>query len=406
MIYILLSLFFFIASIAGFAVSLMIIFTKKNLNQNFFLSLCLFSLAIGSIYSFYLSASVLKGFSNFFIITRSFIFLVAPCSFLYIRNVLLPGKMIRKYDWIHFTPFIVCFIYILFSFSDRYLNHLGGLFNDDIIQRTDYLSVKVNAAFPLIIILSWLGYAFVQTIMILKFDLKNTHKLKRYNDKVINWLRIFNIMIIVLFSTLFVHRFLSSSVINIDFLYNAMVSFILLFTVSWLYFKPQVLYGLREPLITLRNFSNDNFSKTIKTEEVKDALPILSSLTDEKKITYLITLEKAFLSKKLFLKKNLVIRDLSEETGIPVHHLSSLINSEYNLHFQDYVNLKRIEYFKDKVNDIDWKHLSLEGMAWGSGFKSRTTCFRAFVKHTGKSPSEYFKFIRVTSEGRNEFSIK
>ncbi|KFF19418.1 helix-turn-helix domain-containing protein [Flavobacterium hydatis] len=402
MIYILLSLFFFIASIAGFAVSFVIIFTKKNLNQNFFLSLCLFSLAIGSIYSFYLSASVLKEFSNFFIMARSFIFLVAPCSFLYIRNVLLPGKMIRKYDWIHFTPFIACFIYIVFSFSDRYVNQLGGLLNEDTIQMTDYLSVKVNAAFPLIIIITWLGYAFVQTIMILKFDLKSTSKLKRYNDKVINWLRIFNIMIIVLFSTLFVHRFLSSSIINIDFVYNAMVSFMLLFTVSWLYFKPQVLYGLREPVAILRNYS----SNPIKVEEVKDSLPILSLLTDEKKIAYLITLEKAFLSKKLFLKKNLVIRDLSEETGIPVHHLSSLINSEYNLHFQDYVNLKRIEYFKDKVNDIDWKHLSLEGMAWGSGFKSRTTCFRAFVKHTGKSPSEYFKFIRISSETRNEFSIK
>ncbi|WP_431243625.1 helix-turn-helix domain-containing protein [Flavobacterium sp. P21] len=92
------------------------------------------------------------------------------------------------------------------------------------------------------------------------------------------------------------------------------------------------------------------------------------------------------------------MRDIADETGISVHHLSNLINSEFGLHFQDYVNLKRIEYFKEKINDPEWKDLSLEGMAWGSGFKSRTTCFRAFIKHTGKSPSEYFKVIRMNPE--------
>jgi AraC-like DNA-binding protein len=139
----------------------------------------------------------------------------------------------------------------------------------------------------------------------------------------------------------------------------------------------------------------------VKTKETKSTLPLIKELSPEKKEFYLTELEKAFASKELFLKKDLVIRDLSDETGISVHHLSNLINSEFNLHFQDYVNLKRIEYFKDKINDPEWKDLSLEGMAWGSGFKSRTTCFRAFIKHTGKSPSEYFKVIRINPEKTN-----
>jgi transcriptional regulator GlxA family with amidase domain len=42
------------------------------------------------------------------------------------------------------------------------------------------------------------------------------------------------------------------------------------------------------------------------------------------------------------------------------------------------------------MNDKEWKNLSLEGMAWAVGFKSRTTFFRAFIKLTGQSPSEYF----------------
>ncbi|WP_241686497.1 AraC family transcriptional regulator [Flavobacterium sp. YO12] len=101
-----------------------------------------------------------------------------------------------------------------------------------------------------------------------------------------------------------------------------------------------------------------------------------------------------------------MIRDVADETGISVNNLSNLINSEFNLHFQDYINLKRIEFFKEKINDSDWKGLSLEGMAWASGFKSRTTCFRAFIKHTGKSPSEYFRVIRISPEKSPSYFLK
>ncbi|GGF05131.1 hypothetical protein GCM10011518_12930 [Flavobacterium limi] len=146
---------------------------------------------------------------------------------------------------------------------------------------------------------------------------------------------------------------------------------------------------------------NDDDCQIVKTDESKNNLPSVKELTQEKKQEYLIKLNTVFLGKKLFLKKDFVIRDLSDETGISVHNLSNLINSEFNLHFQDFVNLKRIEYFNEKINDPEWKDLSLEGMAWGSGFKSRTTCFRAFVKHTGKSPSEYFKVIRDNPDKTN-----
>lgn len=165
------------------------------------------------------------------------------------------------------------------------------------------------------------------------------------------------------------------------------------FIVGWLYFKPQIFYDTNESL----DFVEEDLT-IIECIENKNNLPLVKELTTEKREIYLAKLENIFASKELFLKKDLVIRDIADETGISVHHISSLINSEFSLHFQDYVNLKRIEYFREKINDPDWKDLSLEGMAWGSGFKSRTTCFRAFIKHTGKSPSEFFKVIRINPE--------
>ncbi|RED25053.1 helix-turn-helix protein [Flavobacterium cutihirudinis] len=399
MLDIVLSLFFFIATMVGFATSFMVLFSRKNYSKSFFLGLFLFSLAVVSIYNFYLSANLFKTFPDLFMITKSFIFLVAPSAFLYVRSVLFEGRLFYKYDWLHFLPFLIYFSLTVFvwigSFTDLNIVH--------------FLSAKINSPFSMLSLTIWLMYAFCQTMMILNYDIKKFKQNHFNRIKILSWIRLYNLMILFLFSTLFVHYFLMNKVDSIDFSCYILISSVLLFTVGWLYFKPKIFYDNFEPEIS-DTFNSFNIIEDqlvpIKTNENKSTLPLPKELTDEKRQLYLDKLEYIFASEELFLKKDLVIRDIANATEIPVHHISSLINSEFNLHFQDYVNLKRIEYFKEKINDPEWKELSLEGMAWGSGFKSRTTCFRAFIKHTGKSPSEYFKVIRVDPEKGNTYFLK
>lgn len=390
---IVLSLFFFIATIVGFATSFMVLFSKKNYTKSFFLGLFLFSLAVVSIYNFYLSAHLFKNFPDLFMITKSFIFLVAPCAFLYVRSVLFPNASFRNYDWLHFLPFLIYFSLTIIVWIGNYTN----------IYFIDYISMKIKSPFSLLSLSVWLLYAFCQTMMILNYDLKKFKENHLQKIKILNWIRVYNLMILFLFSTLFVHFFLITKVNKVDYSCYVLISSVLIFTVCWLYFKPQLFYDSSE--IEEFNLVEEDL-KIFASNETKNSLPMVKELTPEKKELYLSKLESIFDSKKLFLKKDLVIRDISEETGITVNNLSSLMNSEFNLHFQDYINLKRIEYFKEKINDSDWKDLSLEGMAWASGFKSRTTCFRAFIKHTGKSPSEYFRIIRVNPEKTNSYFFK
>ncbi|MBS7255070.1 helix-turn-helix domain-containing protein [Flavobacterium branchiicola] len=399
MLDIVLSLFFFIATMVGFATSFMILFSRKNYSKNFFLGLFLFSLAVVSIYNFYLSANVFKAFPDLFMITKSFIFLVAPSAFLYVRSVLFETRLFHKYDWLHFLPFLIYFSLTLCVWV--------GSFTD--VQLLEFLSGKVHSPFSMLSLSIWLMYAFCQTMMILNYDLKKFKENHFNRIKVLSWIRLYNLMILFLFSTLFVHYFLMNKVDSVDFSCYILISSVLLFTVGWLYFKPQIFYDNNETSEIEHAFENFDIVEeqpiVIKINETKSTLPLPKELTDEKKQLYLSKLESIFALEELFLKKDLVIRDISNATGIPVHHISSLINSEFNLHFQDYVNLKRIEYFKEKINDPEWKELSLEGMAWGSGFKSRTTCFRAFIKHTGKSPSEYFKVIRINPDDENTYYL-
>jgi AraC-like DNA-binding protein len=393
MIDILLSLFFFIATIAGLATATMVLFSKKNYSKSFFLGMFLLSLAVVSIYNFYLSANIFKEFPDLFIITKSFIFLAAPCSFLYVRNILTLDKSFRKYDWLHFIPFTIYFALTLFVYIGSFTN----------LKIVDFIAAKIRNPFSILTLTIWLFYVFFQTMLILNYDLKKFKGNQFHRTKVINWIRVYNLMILFLFSALFVHHFLAKKIEVVDLSCYFLISSVLVFTVGWLYFRPQIFHDEEEVF----DFVVDNTNTiAVKTKEAKNTIPIANELTLEKREEYLLKLDHVLNAKNLFLKKDFVIRDLSDETGISVHHLSNLINSEFGLHFQDYVNLKRIEYFKDKINDPEWKDLSLEGMAWGSGFKSRTTCFRAFIKHTGKSPSEYFKTIRINPDRAGAYYFK
>jgi AraC-like DNA-binding protein len=118
-------------------------------------------------------------------------------------------------------------------------------------------------------------------------------------------------------------------------------------------------------------------------------------LTSQEKEFYITKIKSILVSKKLFLKTDFSQPELAQETGIQIHTISYLINSEINVNFKDYINLMRIEYFKEKINCASWKNLPLKKMILASGFKSRTTCYRAFIKHVGIAPSEYLELYRI-----------
>lgn len=121
----------------------------------------------------------------------------------------------------------------------------------------------------------------------------------------------------------------------------------------------------------------------------------LINLTAQQKGFYLEELKSALSSKKLFLNVDFSLPDLAKETGIQLYILSHIINSEFNLNFKDYINLMRIEYFMEKVNDPLWKDFTIEKKTRAAGFRSRATCHRAFLKHIGKTPSAYLNENRI-----------
>lgn len=108
--------------------------------------------------------------------------------------------------------------------------------------------------------------------------------------------------------------------------------------------------------------------------------------------------EDILLENKSYLKQGFSLKDLSKETGINLPTLSALINKEYGMNFNDYINQQRVEYFKYLLSLPKFMQWTLEATAMKAGFSSRTTFIRAFTKFAECSPSDYLKAVRVNPE--------
>jgi len=100
--------------------------------------------------------------------------------------------------------------------------------------------------------------------------------------------------------------------------------------------------------------------------------------------------------KQPFLKHCYTLKQLAEDTRIPLHHLSAFINQHYGMHFNDLINYYRVHHCKLKLLNEEWKHKKLEAIGMESGFNNRNTFSTAFKKVIGVSPSQYIKDITQT----------
>lgn len=105
-------------------------------------------------------------------------------------------------------------------------------------------------------------------------------------------------------------------------------------------------------------------------------------------------IRRHFEERKPFLQHGYSLRQLSDETGIPLHHLSAFINKHYKVNFNDFINEYRVAYCKEKLLNGECKHKKLEAIAGESGFNNRNTFTSAFKRVTGMNPSDFLRNMK------------
>lgn len=301
-------------------------------------------------------------------------FIIAPALYLATIAFTTANYEPSKRDLIHFIPLAI--------FGAGLIIGLQQLLPDQ------FLSPSVSQRIGLFLMIFLRAQALVYWILSVRRLWKYKRTLKVYSAEVsttdLAWLQWFLIAIaagIVLWIvTWLFHSSWLTQIAPLGYLTVAMAVTYFALTQRELFPYSQ---KHREEIQSLNNLSPDTAtSMRLSEEEVK---------------TFKVRVDALMTQRKLFLDPELSLPKLAEEAGLTTHTLSFLLNTGFGENFYAFVNRYRVEEAKHLLT-TRVRTLSMLGIAYEAGFRSKTTFNNAFRKHTGLSPSQYV----ATGGGNNE----
>lgn len=96
-----------------------------------------------------------------------------------------------------------------------------------------------------------------------------------------------------------------------------------------------------------------------------------------------------FEKEKIYKSSNLRINNISDHLGTNRTYISRLINDEFGMNFNEFVNKYRVEEAKRLLSSKDSKQYTIDHIAEKSGFGSAASFSRVFKEVEGKTPGNY-----------------
>lgn len=300
-------------------------------------------------------------------------FISAPALYLSIVSFVAPAKRFRSVELLHLLPFVIFLIFII--------PHMLTGQNVEIAAWAAHVVFKIFfLTLPVQTVVYW-----VLSFLKLKSHRRNIRKVLSSTRTVdLQWLQNF---LWVLAGVIFL--WLNLAFFDIPFLREI---------TPWLY----LLSAYFLSFFALRQGEVYSFSKGSRIEIQSLILETPERPIRQKRLDPLALedlknrLEILMDTKKPYLDSTLSLPLLAEQMGVSVHELSYLINEAYKENFFSFVNRYRIEESKRLLLSAAFERLNILGVAYESGFNSKTTFNTTFKKRMGMSPTEFVK-----AEGKN-----
>jgi len=359
-------------------------------------------------------------------------YLIAPCTYLYVRQSLHGRDGLAITDWLHFLPFLISFTAMLpfnlgwvvdkTAYLQAAFKNIPHLYQ----QRISVIPFRLN-----FVLRPFIGfiYLFFQWKLLFRSE-------TGLSKRIFRWLVALTSMITLLngvLALLAYQGFHSGPGIYFATQYSTIIFtlFFSIFLISLLLlYYPDVLYGAsivadggiiteggaiapisgalnalipEEPVMEEPVIEEPVMEEPVMKELLKEA-PVLHLTKEprvvrERDITVHLPVIEAYIHEyRPYLHPKCSIQDMAVATRIPLHHLSYVINTHYNTRFTDLMNQYRVNHAKELIAQGAWKELSLEGLAKKSGFSNRTNFFLVFKKIMGQSPSEYLNWVKSSTQ--------
>lgn len=145
-------------------------------------------------------------------------------------------------------------------------------------------------------------------------------------------------------------------------------------------------------------YAQMNFPPSIKNKKNLEPITISEvtfvnpSLLSKNEIAHhLGQLDKLMMEDKVYLDSTISLRQLAEKLDLQPNKLSWLLNEQIGKNFNEYINAFRLNAFKEKALNPDNSNLTLLGLAFESGFSSKTVFNAFFKKMEGVTPKSWVK---------------
>ncbi len=321
---------------------------------------------------------------NFPAFVVSLLLLHGPFLYLYTTTLTAGQRRLPLRAALHQVPFAVFALYLLgVALQGNHAPHLS--------LSHDGHAEQLPPFFVILLIVTALSGPIYFVVSILRMrDYKRScmDSFSTIEEINLNWLRIllyiFGIIWTLLMFVAATHHLFHYS--STRFCINGLFGSLAIFVVLVGYF------GLNQREI---------FTHFMMPDQSGDAMPAPESdskekysnmpLTPQEMQAYVERLKHYMVAEKPYLNPELTLALLASELDIPAHHLSRVINEQFNRNFFDFINDYRVEEVKRKLFDPHFESFSLLGIAFECGFNSKSAFNRIFKKSTGLTPSEYKK---------------
>jgi len=310
--------------------------------------------------------------------TSSLVFLYGPLIYFYVQSYIARNAKFKPIYLLHLVPFVlynlVLIPFYIKSGPEKLAYHQNVL--SDVPNF--WLSVAlILKAITLPIYLIW-------SLYLLKDHVKNINQYFAHTETIdLGWLRyLLWSMAVVGLVVMVLSLVKITSGANFD-----TEKYIFAIATFWIFGLGY--YGLKQTPIFIGATEAQDTAKGQKQNKAQTYQKnrVKSSDADIYEKVLIAHMEK----EKPYLKNKLTLNQLAQETDIPSHHLSQVLNEILGQNFFDFVNAYRIEEFKQQIKDPANQNLSILGIAMNCGFNSKASFNRIFKKHTGATPSQYME---------------
>jgi AraC-like DNA-binding protein len=357
---------------------------QQNIKANRWLGFFTFIIGCAFIGS-YLTLTDTTGSNSFlFKVLNSVQFLLAPSSYISILYFVKPTKAFKKIEWLHFLPFIIyAAAETIWNPSEESIStHPLFTINNDV-------SILVRNILPVIALLYLIKSYFILQKHKVNLKLISSDINQISLDWLVQFLFILLIVVVIWMNdALFGLPYLTEST---NFVYAIAIFFLAYFSI-----KQKAIFAFKEK--DIKQISDVLDFQNYKTDV--DVSPVTEAVEAKTKLKRLSTEQVADLSAqlsslmengKLFLKNDLNLPTVAEKLGVSIHEASFLINETEKDNFYTFINKYRIEEAKRLLASDKMDELNIVGIAFASGFNSKTTFNTTFKKMVGVSPSQYSK---------------